>query len=486
MNKDYISSILSKQDKLKISTSGIRGIVNEGLDLLGSVHFFLAFAEIVKRKVIIARDTRPSSEALSHLLISVLLAKGKKVLDLGITSTPNLKFTISQEEADAGVMITASHNSIEWNGMKFFTKGGLYFKSSEWRNWHKALSIKNNNGSSYLLQTKDKGSYQKISKVKEHVEAVLSMVSSSRVKSIQDEGFKVLIDSVGGTGLEGMTYLLEKLNCQVVSINQKMKGNDFPREAEPTVANLVDFTKHLKKDKFSIGFALDPDADRLVLGSSKKGAVDEEFTLPLSVCGLMKLYEAKLITNKRNLVVVVNRSTSTLTEQIARSMGFKVVYSAVGEANVVQKMQQKKAMLGGEGNGGVISADVPSFGRDPLVAVLLILYYMAHSRVRSIDPLLHLLPPLYMHKTQIQIQENIEMNQIYSQLVHYFRKGKIDRSDGLYISFSTQTWLHVRPSNTEPQVRLIAQGTSDQEVIDLLQQTRRLIFSKFTDEKSKS
>ena len=476
MKETKLSAFISRDDKLKISTSGIRGIVNTGLDFSNSFFFFLSFSKIIKEKVIIARDTRPSSEALSNLLISVLLSRGKTVLNLGIAPTPTLKFAVETEKADAGVMITASHNPIEWNGFKFFRKGGFYFRSTDWENWHDALK-QSVNSNDYALQIQEKGDYEQLDKSKKHVEAVLSLIPDFGIKLIQNQFFKILVDSAGGTGSLTMQYLLERLNCKSVFINDTMKKNDFPRKPEPTMTNLIDFTRQLQQNKFSIGFALDPDSDRLIVGSPKQGTINEEFTIVLALCGLLKLYELNPSLKKGRRVVVLNRSTSTLIKQITSSMNIKVVYSSVGEENVVRKMQKNKAMLGGEGNGGVISLDVPSCGRDPLVGVLLILYYMAYAKVRSIDPLLSLLPPLYMHKIKMDKPKDIKIEKIYKKLLRHFSKGKSNMSDGLYLSFSTQAWLHIRPSNTEPQIRLIAQATSDEEVINLLKQAKSIIAS---------
>ena len=471
-----IESLIDRENKLKISASGIRGIINEGLDLCNSFFFFLAFSKMTKKKIVIARDTRPNSETLSNLLISILLSQGKRVLDLGVAPTPNIKFAIKTQEYDAGVMITASHNDITWNGMKFFRKNGLYFKSSDWDEWRSVLNsiVQQPN---FPLQTKEKGDYSKIEKIKEHVNSVLELLPSSGLKRIQSESFKVLIDTVGGTSYKLVKALLDELNCQTVSIYHEMQDNNFPRTPEPNPANLTRFTSELKNNDYAVGFALDPDGDRLVLGSSKDGAVDEEFTLPLSLCGLFRIYNENSKLKKFRRTVVVNRSTSTLIEQMGHSMDFKVIYVPVGEANVVQKMQQAKAVLGGEGNGGVICPIVPSFGRDPLVGMLLILYYMAYSRVRSVQNVLSLLPPLYMHKTKIDLDPDVNIKQIYSKLIQYFRKAQKDTSDGLYLSFSTQNWIHIRPSNTESQIRLIAQGTSDEEVREQLTQTKTVILS---------
>ena len=440
-----------------VSISGIRGVIPEGLDPVNIVHFSLAFASITGKKIVIGNDARPTGPILRHLLIGTLIACGKEVIDIGLAPTPTVKAAVEILDADAGVMISASHNPPEWNAFKFIGKGGFFFNHEQSANLVKAVK----EGANPSVGYKAMGSLREMDGVRAHIDAVLSIISN--LEEIRSKKFTVVVDAVAGAGREALPALLKELGCRVVPLYcDPTADGSFPRLPEPTPSALQEFGNLTIKEKASVGFALDPDADRLVVASPSAGTINEEYTVPLAMLGL-----EKKIRNHKNPVIVLNQSTADLSEFLADKMGAKVIRSAVGEANVVELMRRENAVYGGEGNGGVILPDVPSFGRDTLTGAALILSAMAEQNAGTIDPLMEQLPRLFMKKAKMEM-DAVSVEKVYSDLKNKFPDAAGDTTDGLRLVLHDGTWIHARPSNTEPIMRIIAQSPSESRLDEVL------------------
>ncbi len=447
-----------KSNHLMISVSGIRGKIPEGLFLDNIILYTNAFIEaLYPRTIVLGRDSRPSGNYIEHIITGILLSKGIDVISLGIVPTPTLKAVVKSTNASGGIMISASHNPIEWNAFKFVGKNGFFFNAPQLQNLlfhaekkdfrdikHFPKSVNKNNSSEYIQL---------------HIDSVLKRVD---VLKIRKKKFKVFLDAVNGAGSEVVPLLLEKLNCSVEKIYCDT-DKPFPREPEPTPHSLQKSSKLMKRSGAEIGFALDPDADRLVLLTPKRGCISEEYTLPLSI--------ESVLPNKKNNIVI-NLSSSFINEEIASRYGKTVLRSPVGEANVVSEMLLSKAFFGGEGNGGVIDPEINSFGRDSLSGIAHILNVLA-NRNTDIDKYLDTYPEIFMKKETIPIKGK-DLNSIKLKLRNAYLYHAADERDGLRISLPN-SWFHVRASNTEPILRVIAEAKTESDLSALLKNINMVI-----------
>jgi phosphomannomutase len=449
--------LINRGKHLMVSISGIRGVIPDGLDPVNIVHFSLAFASITGKKIVMGNDARPTGPILRHLLIGTLIACGKEIIDIGLAPTPTVKAAVQIENADAGVMISASHNPPEWNAFKFMGKGGFFFNQEQ----SAALVQAVKNGANPSVDYTRMGKVLEKDGVQAHIKAVLSIILN--VNEIRSKKYTVVVDAVSGAGRIALPMMLEELGCKVIRLYcDPTPDGSFPRPPEPTPSALKEFGDLVIHNKASVGFALDPDADRLVIGSPATGTINEEYTVPLAMMGL-----EKKIQSYKNPLIVLNQSTADLTEYLANKMGAKVIRSAVGEANVVELMLEKNAVYGGEGNGGVILPDVPSFGRDTLTGAALILSAMASQNAATIDPLMKQLPELHMKKAKIEM-DSVSPATVYSDIKKKFPDSSEDTTDGLRLVLKDGSWIHARPSNTEPIMRIIAQSPSASRLEEIL------------------
>ncbi|MDH5654669.1 MAG: phosphoglucosamine mutase [Spirochaetia bacterium] len=449
--------MLDRGKNLMVSISGIRGVIPEGLDPVNIVQFSLAFASISGKKIVIGNDARPTGPILRHLLTGTLLACGKEIIDIGLAPTPTVKAAVALNQADAGVMISASHNPPEWNAFKFIGPGGFFFDHAQSAELIKAVQERRNPSVGYQQM----GHIAEKDGVWDHIRSVLSVIPN--LDEIRKKQYKVVVDAVSGAGREALPKLLQELGCSVIPIFcEPTSDGSFPRPPEPTPSALQKFGDAVKKEKAAAGFALDPDADRLVAGSPLRGTINEEYTLPLALMGL-----EKKIKSLNHPLIVLNQSTADLTESVAVKFGAKVIRSAVGEANVVEMMREKNAVYGGEGNGGVILPDVPSFGRDTLTGAAFILSAMAGRDAENLDELMDELPDLYMKKAKMEI-DSISVEDVYANIKHLFSDSDEDTTDGLRITLKDGSWIHARPSNTEPIMRIIAQSPTESKLKEIL------------------
>ena len=456
-------SFTDRGHDLLISISGIRGTIPGGLDPDNIVAFAKAFASVTKgKRVVVGYDARPTGPALQNLFQGTLMAAGKQVLDAGLCPTPTVKAAVREFRAAGGVMISASHNPLQWNGFKLIKSDGLFFDAAASRSFLRALE----RGDYKAVDHKAIGQVRSIDAIQSHIESVLEVLPN--VAAIRKMKYQVVVDGVAGAGREALPALLEELGCKVIRLFcEATPGGRFPRPPEPNPAALRKFGATVRGHHAAVGFALDPDADRLVTGSPTAGAIHEEFTLPLALLGMP--------TRKGRLSgkIVVNLSTATLIDSVAGELGASVVRSAVGEANVVAEMQKVRAIFGGEGNGGVIHPKVPSFGRDSLVGAGLILSAMANSGASSLDDLMKRMPPLYMEKTKIELGRLKPAESLAKLEKNLAKQARLDKRDGLHARFEDGSWLHLRASNTEPILRLIAQASDRPELRRLIEDAKK-------------
>jgi phosphomannomutase len=457
-------ALTERGKKLLISVSGIRGTIPAGLDPVNTVCFVRALAAVTGKRIVVGEDARPTGPALKQILIGTLIASGKSVLDIGLAPTPTVKAAVALH-ADAGVMISASHNPLEWNGFKMIQKGGFFFDAAMNAKWLKALRENVDPSVEY----KKFGSHTRIDGIQDHIKAVLK--SLPLLKQIRAKKYRVVVDGVAGAGRDALPLLLEELGCKVVRLYCD-SSDRFPRPPEPTPSALKEFGKLTRDKKAAVGFALDPDADRLVIGSPTFGAINEEYTLPLALLGLAPFLPKK---PKTKPVIVVNLSTATLCDDVAAAYGIPVLRSAVGEANVVELMRKRGAVFGGEGNGGVIHPNIPSYGRDTLIGAALILQAMTRQGLKSVDGLMAGLSTLHMEKTKFEFERS-ELDDIFDRFTNGFGEGvQADRTDGLHLKFSDDAWLHIRASNTEPILRVIAQARNPTMLRERIDRARELL-----------
>ncbi|MCB1168542.1 MAG: phosphoglucosamine mutase, partial [Leptospiraceae bacterium] len=302
---------------LMVSVSGIRGTLPGGFSSASLARFVQSFAAMTGKSIVLGNDARPSGEALRSIIQGSLLLSGKEIIDTGLAPTPTVKAVVSARKASAGIIVTASHNPIQWNGLKFLKKGGLFFGASELESWKRALL----EATDSTAAPKKMGTIKTIDGVSLHIESILKRIPN--VAQIRKQKYRVVVDGVNGAGREALPLLLEALGCKVIRLNCE-STLDFPRPPEPTPSALKEFSKLCIKEKVAAGFALDPDADRLVPGTAISGAINEEYTLPLALMGYIQTVGAgkKKATGKgRRKGVVVNLSSSLLTEIVALEAG---------------------------------------------------------------------------------------------------------------------------------------------------------------------
>ncbi len=429
---------------LMVSVSGIRGIVGDGLDPDILVKYTSAYADFIKEgKVVVGRDARITGEMVLSIVTGTLAAKGLDVIEIGICPTPTVQYTVKTLKANGGIAISASHNPNQWNALKLLNGTGQFMTPEENIEMLKLLDYKNANYQSW----------DKIGKVthtdeglKRHVNDVRSL-KYINLNEIRKRKFKVLLDCVNGAGVYVMPALLREFGCEVIEMNCEKTGI-FPRPPEPLPENLTETMKAVKANKADLGVVVDPDVDRLVLITDKGEPFGEENTITQAV---------KFILSKEKGNVVVNLSTTRGVDDVAAVLGQKVFRSPVGEANVVKKMKEVNAVIGGEGSGGVIYPTL-HYGRDALVGVTITLQHMLEFG-GSLSDLKKSLPHYFIAKKKIELGK-AKPDEIISKLVQKYGKEKINTDDGLRIDFPDH-WVHFRKSNTEPIIRAIVEAKEE-------------------------
>lgn len=443
---------------LKISVAGIRGTYPEALTPEIVYKFGLSYANFIDRKnIYIGRDTRISGEVIKHILIGSILASGKNIVDLDISPTPMVEYAVEKNKKSGGIIITASHNPSQYNGIKFLSKKGTFLNEKE----GKELIEIYRKGNFCLKEIP--GKIFSETEIKErYFEDIYRSVDSENIKK---SGFKVVVDVCQGVGALYTKKFLEYLNCDVVILNEKPYGV-FSHDPEPKKETLKQLSDYIKENKADIGFAQDPDCDRLAIVDEKGNIVGEE--LVLGIC-------LKNILEKIKTPVVVNLSTSMVVDFIAKNHKVKVYRTKIGEVNVVEKMKRVKSLIGGEGNGGVIYAPV-HYGRDSFVAMSLILEYMA-KKGKRISEIVSEFPFYFMRKEKFEI-EKWKIKKIIERLKERYKDEKINITDGVKI-IRKDGWIHIRGSGTEPVLRLIVESEKEEKLNEYFEEVKSFISERF-------
>ena len=445
---------------LMTSISGVRGIVGQTLTPDVVIRYSAAFAEYCRfGKIVVGWDGRRTGEYINDLVVANLLACGTDVIDLGIAPTPTIGIAVEQLHADGGIAITASHNPMEWNGLKFIGRSGLFLNARE----NQALSAILNRGNPVYAPWNETGRHlADHSFIRQHIDMVLNL-PYIRVKDIQSRHLRVAVDCINAAGGVIVPRILRDLGCEVVECNCDVSGI-FSRVPEPVPENLTKFAGIVRDEHADIGVVVDPDVDRLVLITEKGEPFGEEYTITAVVKFVLEQAKRRGIHDQS---VVVNLSTTLAVEDVAKSYGAKLFRTPVGEINVASKMKEVGAIIGGEGSGGVILPAV-HYGRDAIVGIGLILQYLV-DRSGTLSELRSQLPSYTIVKSKFNI-EGVNLTNIFNELrERYSGTSEMNADDGLKIGFD-HSWVHLRPSNTEPIVRVIAEAPTAEEAHALLKQ----------------
>ena len=442
---------------LKISISGIRGIIGDGLDIRTVVDYTAAFSCLFpkKAKVLVARDTRLTGDTIANSVISTLMASGINVIDIGITPTPTALYMVEKLKAHGGIMVSASHNPIEWNALKLIGKGGKFLDEKSVQELNKLYDKK----SSRFVKALETGTYQKIEDaIEQHIKRIIRFIDVDKIKK---RNFKVACDYVNGTGLFATPKLLKALGVKEISINKEHTGK-FAHVAEPSANSMKSLSELAKKNKVDIGFTQDPDADRLAIVLNDGTIVSEEYTLALC---------AKYLWSVGKGNAAVNLSTSRMIDDLAKEKGYSVDRTKIGEINVSSHVVKNRLYFGGEGNGGIIVPAV-SPGRDSLLGIALILELMAKEN-KTIKEIVAEIPKYEIVKEKLEVAK-IDENLFLKNIKSKFPKSKITSIDGIKVDLENG-WLHVRSSNTEPIVRIIAEAKTKKEAKELIKTATDII-----------
>lgn len=436
---------------IMVSISGIRGIIGDGLDPQVIVKYVSAYADFIKKgKIVIGRDARVTGEMVMNVTIGTLLAKGFEVIDIGIVPTPTVQYTVKTLQADGGIAITASHNPNEWNALKLLNRTGQFMTPEE--NVELQEILINSSANIYKPWNEIGRLVEDNSALKKHMNDVLKLKYID-VEKIKARKFKVVADCVNGAGVYVIPELLRKLGCEVVELNCEKTGI-FPRLPEPLPENLTETMAVVKREKADLGIVVDPDVDRLVLITDKGEAFGEENTITSVV---------KFILSKEKGNAAVNLSTTRAVDDVANEYDCKVYRSSVGEANVVKKMKEVNAIVGGEGSGGIILPEL-HYGRDAMVGIVLILQLLTERNI-SISELKAEIPAYYISKKKIELKD-VNPDTIIEKMLKVYSKEKVNNEDGLKIDFPDH-WVHFRKSNTEPIIRIVTESKSQEEANSL-------------------
>lgn len=450
---------MSAEQGLIVSVSGIRGIVGESLTPAAALAFASALGVHTNGgKTVLSRDGRPSGIMLRHAILAGLTAAGCEVHDLGVAPTPTVGLAVRQLQTAGGIQITASHNPAPWNGLKLFGPDGRVLSAAEGRKVQALFE----SGNDRRVPWNKLGTMRDYHQAEElHCNRILELVDGSRIRAA---GLRAFLDGNGGAGGPLGRRLLEALQVKTTHQGCEADGR-FLHEPEPTAENLRDICPLVVTHQADIGFALDPDSDRLALIDETGRYIGEELTLALAVTFRLR---------RERGPIVVNMSTSRVNEDIAAKHGCVCHRSAVGEANVADKMLEVGALLGGEGNGGVLDPRV-GLVRDPFIGMGLVLNLMAETG-RKLSELVADLPVYHIVKDKYTVPRE-RLPELFASLTKRWPEAGVDRIDGLRLDWPDR-WLHVRPSNTEPIVRVIAEAPKETEAKALCKEVAGLLGSR--------
>jgi len=438
--------------KLIKSVSGIRGIYNKTLflkDITKYAHAFLKIQNNSNLPIIIARDSRISGLEITSHLIHYINTIGIDVIDCDIIPTPTAQLIANKFNVCGAIVITASHNPKEWNGMKFIDSNGTFLNKNKNQKLFQ-ISDSSKNIKEPKINKKGKTSTF-IESIDFHLNDILN-ISFIDVNQIKSKKFKIVLDTINGASCLGFKKLLQKLNCEIIHINDKPNGI-FKRNPEPKTENIKEISKIVLKHSADLAFITDPDGDRLAIIDNKGKVMIEENTLVLCVDEFLSK------TQNKN-PVVTNLSTTAALEDITKKYNVDVIRSAVGEINVVNEMKDCNALIGGEGNGGVILSE-SHHGRDAFVGAIIILNYLTTNNI-NMNEAQQKIPKYFMLKEKIEIDNQLTAELIAKKIKQNFKNFKFDESDGIKV-IDENFWIHIRQSNTEPIIRIYIESKKEEK-----------------------
>ncbi len=439
------------------SISGIRGTiggkVGEGLSPLDVVKFTSAYATFIQaskkvnsNKIVVGRDARISGEMVNKLVVGTLIGMGMDVVDIGLATTPTTELAVVWEKAAGGIILTASHNPKQWNALKLLNERGEFLNAEE---GSQILKIAENDNYQFA-EVDSIGTLSTADYTQKHVESVMDL-DLVNVEAIREANFKIAIDCVNSVGGIAIPLLLKELGVSVVEELYCEPNGHFPHNPEPLAENLTEIANTMKSGKYDVGFVVDPDVDRLAIVTEKGEMFGEEYTL---------VAVADYILSHTPGSVVSNLSSTRALRDVANMHNCSYQTSAVGEVNVVTSMKATDAVIGGEGNGGVIYP-ASHYGRDALVGIGMFLSHLALKR-KKVSELRNEYPNYFMAKKKIQLTPEIDVDAILIAIKGIYKQYEINDIDGVKIDFP-QGWVHLRKSNTEPIIRIYSEaGTEEQ------------------------
>lgn len=445
------------------SISGIRGTIGgkpgDALTPVDTVKFAAAFGTWVKsrqgKRIVIGRDARISGEMVSNLVCATLQGLGLDVIDLGLSTTPTVEIAVPLEKAGGGIILTASHNPIQWNALKLLNEKGEFISAE-----NGATILKIASDESFDFATVEKlGSYDKKNKyIKKHIELILKNKLVDK-KAIQKSKFKIVVDAVNSTGGISVPELLKALGVKKVKKLYCEPTGKFPHNPEPLPENIKAICKVIRKGKYDLGIVVDPDVDRLALIQEDGKPFGEEYTL---------VAVADYVLSRRKGNTVSNLSSTRALRDVTEKAKGKYTATSVGEVNVVTAMKQTKAVIGGEGNGGVIFPEL-HYGRDALMGIALFLTHLAKSKL-TVSELRKTYPNYFISKNKIELTPQINVDDVLEKVKNKYAQEKINTADGVKIDFEKEKeWVHLRKSNTEPIIRIYAESQNEKKADELAQ-----------------
>lgn len=444
------------------SISGIRGTIggvpDDNLTPIDAVKFAAAYGTWLKKhiyktrvKVVVGRDARISGEMVQNLVQYTLVGLGIDVVDIGLSTTPTVEVAVTMEQADGGIILTASHNPKQWNALKLLNSKGEFLNAQEGK---EILRIAAANEFTFAEVDALGHITHNDTYIQRHIDAVLSLLPLATLEAIRKRKFKVAVDAVNSTGGIAIPLLLERLGAEVVPLYCEPNGQ-FPHNPEPLKEHLSDICAKVVEVKADLGVVVDPDVDRLALITEEGEMFGEEYTLV--AC-------ADYYLGKKKGNVVSNLSSSRALRDIAEKHGVEYAAAAVGEVNVVTKMKEVNAVIGGEGNGGVIFPEL-HYGRDALVGVVLFLSLLVEKGI-TVSALRRSYPAYFMSKNKIQLTSGLNPDKVLLAMQEKYAHEQITTIDGLKIDFPF-SWVHLRKSNTEPIIRIYTEAKTQAEADDL-------------------
>ncbi|HTM65083.1 MAG TPA: phosphoglucosamine mutase [Flavipsychrobacter sp.] len=436
------------------SISGIRGTIGgkpgTALTPIDIVKFTTAYGAWISqqgdnKKIVVGRDGRISGEMVRNLVVATLQSLGFDVLDLGLSTTPTVEMAVKMESAGGGIILTASHNPKEWNALKLLDHQGE-FLSAEAGQW--ILDFAEQGEANFSDVNKIGTVTTSDQYIQKHIDEILKHPLVD-VKAIKKKNFKIVVDPVNSTGALSVPLLLKALGVQDITvINEEVTGK-FAHNPEPLPENLRELCKVVEKNDANLGIAVDPDVDRLCFVCEDGSLFGEEYTL---------VAVADYILSNKKGNTVSNLSSTRALRDITEKHGGEYTPSAVGEVNVVKKMKETNAVIGGEGNGGIIVPEL-HYGRDALIGIALFLTHLARSG-KTMKTLRGTYPDYFISKNKIELNEDVNLKHIFDQIKKKYKKQPINTEDGLKIEFD-KDWVHLRTSNTEPIIRIYSESTSE-------------------------